>query len=180
LALASFFSLAWICPISFSQQLLVALDLGVDVDEVLQIDEDLDARQADGGVGGRRLHVQPPGDGRGVGHRGEIGRHRLQQLLVWSSQRTLNSSGLLGGMFWRLRISRKAPSTAWKRAKRVSISASCRETSATGQAATITLGLAAAGSGKPRSDATRPSSCQTSSVMNGIIGCSSRSRTSSV
>ena len=67
-------------PDQFFTQLRVAIDLGVDIDEMLQIDEDLDPRQTDGGVGCRRLDVQPPGDGGRVGHRGEIGRHGLQQL----------------------------------------------------------------------------------------------------
>ena len=58
---------------------------------------------------------------------------------------------------------------------------SCRAVSAAGQGAIMMLSAAGSSVGQARAAARpAPSSCQTSSVMNGIIGCNSRSSVSSV
>ena len=79
-------------------------------------------------AGGVTAGPQPVATAPAIDRRyGVIGRSSCS---VSASQRTPNSIWLLGGMFWRLRISRSAPSTAWKRANWDSISAFCRAVSA--------------------------------------------------
>ena len=76
----------------------------------------------------------------GLGHLREVGLHRFEQLrrggVAADGERRASS---LNGMFWLLRISRTAPSTAWKSANWASIVASCRALSGVGQAAMHTL-----------------------------------------
>ncbi len=82
-----------------------------------------------------------------------MGRSRAA---VASSQRTVKSICCFTGTFCRLRISRTARSTSWKRAKRASISGSMRWESLAGQGAMRMLSAAGSMRSTPRVGAASP------------------------